>query len=107
VNGHLLDSNIPSEFSRDRPELRVIRWLKRQPRTTLFPGVVTIGEIRKGLVVMPAGRRPTELEEWFHTELLIRFRNRILPITQAITDRWGLLEWKCQLRGVTHNTATA
>jgi toxin FitB len=105
VSGYLLDTNVPSEFSRDRPEPRVVQWLKIQPVTTLFLSVITIGEIRKGLVVMPAGRRRSELETWFHTELLIWFRNRILPVTHAIADRWGLLEGQCQLKGTPLNTA--
>jgi predicted nucleic acid-binding protein len=57
VNGYLLDTNVPSEFSRDRPEPRVVRWLKAQPPTMLFLSAVTIGEIRKGLTVLPHGRR--------------------------------------------------
>ena len=69
MNGYLLDTNIPSEFSRDRPEPRVVQWLKTQPVTTLFLSAVTIGEIRKGLVVLPQGRRRAELETWFHTDL--------------------------------------
>lgn len=35
MNGYLLDTNVPSEFSRDRPEPRVVKWLKAQPVTTL------------------------------------------------------------------------
>jgi predicted nucleic acid-binding protein len=105
VKGYLLDTNVPSEFSRDRPEPRVVRWLKSQPMTTLFISVVTIGEIRKGLVVMPQGRRRSDLEIWFHTELLTWFRNRILPVTYDIADRWGIWEAQCQLNGTPLNTA--
>ena len=65
MNGYLLDTNVPSEFSRDRPELRVVQWLKAQPVTTLFVSVVTIGEIRKGLIMLPQGQRRTGLETWF------------------------------------------
>ena len=50
---YLLDTNVPSEFSRDRPEQRVLEWLKVQPESSLFLSAITIGEIRKGLVVMP------------------------------------------------------
>jgi hypothetical protein len=63
----------------------------------LFISVITIGEFRKGLVVMPACRKRTELETWFHTELLTWFHNRILPVSHAIADRWGQLEGQCQL----------
>jgi len=90
VKGYLLDTNVPSEFSRDRPEPRVVRWLKSQPVTTLFIGVVTIGEIRKGLTVMAEGRRRGELEIWFRNELLTWFRDRIPPVTYDIAERWGV-----------------
>ncbi len=105
MNGYLLDTNVPSEFSRDRPQPRVAAWLKAQPPTTLYLSAVTIGEIRKGLVVLPQGRRRTELEAWFHTDLLVWFRNRILPVTDSIADRWGVLEGQCQLKGTPLNTA--
>jgi tRNA(fMet)-specific endonuclease VapC len=105
VNGYLLDTNVPSEFSRDRPEPRIVEWLKAQPATMLYLSAVTMGEIRKGLVVLPQGRRRTELEAWFHTDLLIWFRNRILPVTHSIADRWGVLEGQCQLEGTPLNTA--
>jgi len=105
VSGYLLDTNVPSEFSRDRPEPRVVQWLKAQPVTTLFLSAVTIGEIRKGLVVLPQSRRRSDLETWFHTDLLVWFRNRILPVTHAVADKWGVLDGQCQLRGTPLNTA--
>jgi predicted nucleic acid-binding protein len=104
VNGYLLDTNVPSEFSRDRPEPRVAQWLRAQPATTLFLSAVTIGEIRKGLIVLPQGRRRAELEMWFHTDLLSWFRGRILPVTHSIADRWGVLDGQCQLKGTPLNT---
>ena len=105
MNGYLLDTNVPSEFSRDRPDSRVARWLRAQPVTKLFLSAVTIGEIRKGLVVLPRGRRRTDLETWFDTELLSWFGDRILPVTHSIADRWGELDGHCQLRGAPLNTA--
>lgn len=105
MNGYLLDTNVPSEFSRERPDSRVVGWLRAQPASSLFVSVVTIGEIRKGLIVLPPGRRRSELETWFHTDLLIWFGNRILPVTPAVADRWGVLDGQCQLRGTPLNTA--
>jgi predicted nucleic acid-binding protein len=105
VSGYLLDTNVPSEFSRDRPEPHVVEWLQSQPVTTMFLSVVTIGEIRKGLTVLPPGRRRSELDKWFHTDLLPWFRDRVLPVTYAVADQWGVLEGQCQLRGTPLNTA--
>jgi tRNA(fMet)-specific endonuclease VapC len=105
VSSYLLDTNVPSEFSRERPEPRVAQWLKAQPVATLFISAVTIGEIRKGLTILPPSRRRSELETWFQADLLTWFRNRILPVTYAIADRWGVLDGECQLRGTPLNSA--
>jgi predicted nucleic acid-binding protein len=45
------------------------------------------------------------LEKWFHTDLLVWFRGRVLPVTHFIADRWGVLDGECQLRGTPLNTA--
>jgi len=82
-----------------------VQWLKTQPTTMLFLSVVTIGEIRKGLIVLPQGRRRAGLERWFHNDLPIWFGNRILPVTHAVADRWGVLDGQCQLKGTPLNTA--
>jgi predicted nucleic acid-binding protein len=96
VNGYLLDTNVTSEFSRDRPEPRVVEWLKKQPVATIFLSAVTIGEIRKGLMLLPPSRRLSVLEQWFYADLLIGFRQRILPVTVAVAERWGVLDGQCR-----------
>jgi len=55
--------------------------------------------------VLPHGRRRTELETWFHTDLLIWFHDRILPVTHSSANRWGELDGQCQLKGTPLNTA--
>ena len=42
---------------------------------------------------------------WFQTELLTWFRDRVLPVTQSIADRWGALDGQRQLKGTPLNTA--
>ncbi len=64
-----------------------MEWLKTQPVTTLYLSAVTIGEIRKGLIMLPPSRRRSELETWFHTDLLVWFHGSILPVTHGVADR--------------------
>jgi predicted nucleic acid-binding protein len=45
------------------------------------------------------------LEQWFEQHLLPLFADRILPVTQSIANRWGVLGGECQLRGTPLNTA--
>jgi predicted nucleic acid-binding protein len=98
VSGFLLDTNVPSELIRSRPDPRVEKWVFAQDERSLFLSAVTIGELRRGFVILPASKRRTELERWFHDDLIPRFHSRILALTHPIADRWGALDGECQLR---------
>jgi len=105
VSGFLLDTNIPSELIRTRPDPRVRNWVYAKDEQSLYLSVVSIGELRRGLVLLPAGKRRTELVRWFENDLVPRFHGRILPVTHTIADRWGVLDGQCQLKGTPLNTA--
>jgi len=105
MSGFLLDTNIPSELIRERPEPRVGSWVYRQNEQSLYLSVVSIGELRRGFVILPVSKRRAGLELWFENDLVPRFRNRILPVTHSIADRWGILDGECQLRGAPLNIA--
>jgi len=89
VSGFLLDTNIPSELIRTRPEPRVENWVYSQDERALYLSAVSIGELRRGFVILPAGKRRDDLEQWFENVLMPRFRERILPVTYSIADRWA------------------
>ncbi len=96
----LLDTNVASEQSRPRPEPLVTQWLASQIPDAVFLSVVTIGELRKGIALLPQSKRRGELTEWFDGRLAPGFAGRILPVTQAIGDRWGVLTAMRQLAGI-------
>lgn len=87
----LIDTNIASEQIKPHPEPAVGRWLFSQQESALFLSVVSAGELRKGIAFLERSKRRDQLEEWFETELLVSFSGRILPVTQAISERWGVL----------------
>ncbi|MCX6602916.1 MAG: type II toxin-antitoxin system VapC family toxin [Acidobacteria bacterium] len=97
--GFFLDTNVLSEFARALPaDPRVDAWLKATPDEFLFASVLTFAEIRRGLELLPVGKRRTHLEEW-HADLEIAFQPRLLPVTKAIGDRWAILSAQAQRRG--------
>jgi len=51
--------------------------------------VITIGEIEHGISKLPESKHKELLNEWLREELLIRFQNRILPLTTAVMLIWG------------------
>jgi len=99
VSGFLLDTNIPSEIIRTRPDPRVNAWALAQEDATLHLSAITIGELRKGLTVLPASKRRSQLQDWLENDLVPLFTGRILPVTHAIAERWGMLSGQRQIAG--------
>jgi predicted nucleic acid-binding protein len=105
-SGFLLDTNVPSEMLRSRPEANVIAWVKRQVNETLFVSVVTLGELRRGVTLLAEqSSRRAELERMIHEKVPSWFQDRTLPITRMIAERWGVLDGERQLAGRPLNIA--
>lgn len=105
MSGFLLDTNIPSELIRSRPDRNVQGWVSRQDEDELFLSAITVGELRRGFILLPAGARRAQLENWLENVLVPRFQDRILPVTYSIAGRWGVLDGECQLKGTPLNMA--
>jgi predicted nucleic acid-binding protein len=99
--GFLLDTNVPSELTRPKPDPRVAQWLENTDDELMYVSVISIGEVCKGFTVHPEEHRRASLRQWLENELRPWFAGRILPISEAIAERWGVLEGECQLKGLT------
>ena len=55
MNGFLLDTNVVSELTRDRPDPRVIAFLSEQ--TDLWLSTLVLHELEYGLELLPSGAR--------------------------------------------------
>lgn len=99
MTGFLLDINIISELIKPRPEPKVVTWVDSTDETLLFLSVLTLGEIRKGIAALEKASRRVALEAWRETRLRPRFSGRILPIDEAVADRWGVLAAAAAARG--------
>ena len=99
MNGFLLDTNVPSELTRDRADPNVENWLEQSDDDELFLSAISVGELFKGLTLLPKSRRRAELERWLDSELRPWFAGRVLPVTEAIAKRWGILIGEQQLKG--------
>jgi toxin FitB len=62
----LLDTNIPSESIRGRPDPKLDAWIHGQDDKTLHLSFVTIGELRKGALSAQRqlASRPLGMAEW-------------------------------------------
>jgi predicted nucleic acid-binding protein len=99
MNGFLLDTNIPSELTRQKSAPQVERWLDEANDEDLYFSVISLGEILKGITVRPVSKRRDGLQEWLDGTLRPWFEGRILPVTPPIAERWGILFGDCRLKG--------
>jgi hypothetical protein len=65
----LVDANVLSEPARQSPNPAVVAWLGRNVREIAVDPII-LGEIRFGILILPRGRRRSELEGWF--ELVVQ-----------------------------------
>ena len=101
MKGFLLDTNIPSEMTRVNPQPSVSKWLDDADDEELYFSVVSLGEILKGVALLTEGQRRSQLQQGLDETLRPWFAGRILPVSQPIAERWGLLAAESQRRGRT------
>lgn len=99
MKGFLLDTNIPSELTRPHPQPSVSQWLDNADDEQLYLSVISLGEILKGITVLPASKRRNGLQQWLDEILRPWFEGRILPVNETIAERWGFLAGQCKLKG--------
>jgi toxin FitB len=78
----------------------VTMWIDDTDEELLFLSVLTLGEIRKRVVLLPRGARRSSLEAWLSKDLPLRFSNRILGVDRDVANRWGHLSGLTSARGV-------
>mgnify|MGYP001552236176 CR=1 FL=1 len=86
---YLLDTNVISEATKDRPDENVLRWIDDQDEEDLFLSVATLLEIRVGVELAPDGKKRDELEHWLLYSLPDRFDDRIIPVERHAADLTG------------------
>ena len=91
MKGYLVDTNVPSELTREKPDEHVAAFLRNAGTSSLYLSVMTIGEICKGIDMLPISQTRNALENWLDTDVRSWFAGRILPVIESIAERWGHL----------------
>lgn len=95
----LPDTCFFSEFTKARPSAQVVAWSDRQPESSLYLSVLTLGELQQGIPQMAPSPRRQELEDWLHQGLIPRFSGRILDITHEVALAWGSIQGEARRGG--------
>ena len=93
VTHYLLDTNIISNATKPNPSPSLLAWMAEQADHDLFISALTIAEIRRGLLEMPAGKKRSSLEAWFSGQSgpQALFSGRVLPFDEPAALIWARL----------------
>jgi toxin FitB len=62
---YLLDTNIITNVTKPVPSEALLEWMANQQDDDLFIPSLSVGEIQRGILEKPAGKKRRELEAWF------------------------------------------
>ena len=91
---YLLDTCVLSECARRKPNQRLKAWLRNAARTGgFYVSVITIGEIAEGIESLSDDDpRKSRLAEWFGSDILETYRDRILDFDRETALAWGRIK---------------
>jgi predicted nucleic acid-binding protein len=98
---YLLDTNIISNALKPVPSPGLADWMEQQLDESLFISALTVAEIQRGMLLLPAGRRRRELESWFAgpSGPQALFVGRILAFDETAASIWARLMAEGSARG--------
>jgi hypothetical protein len=90
--GHLLDTNVVSEFGHRKPDPRVVEFVRSLDGASVFISVLTLGELRKGAEMKRRvdERAAARIDAWI-AEVEDDYSERTLSVDRPIADVWGRL----------------
>ena len=95
----LLDTDVISQATKDRPNERVLEWIDEQDEDDLFLSVATLLEIRVGVESITSGKKREKLEHWLVHDLPERFDGRIVPVERHAADLAGRIMVRSRRNG--------
>lgn len=96
---YLIDTNVVSETERKRTDGNVLKWLEKTDPGNSYLSALTIGEIKKGVSKLPAGKRKVHIQNWLE-DVRQQFGGRILPITEQTFLVWGKMMAEFEQKGI-------
>ena len=95
----LLDTNVVSESSKQRPARSVIEWLRARSIEDLAISIVTFAELLEGAQSSRDETQRQKLTGWVESEVSSIFRERTLPLDIDVLTDWLLLSRQLRNRG--------
>lgn len=88
---YLLDTCVIADLAKDRPNPAVVEWTQARDIRDIAISVMSIGEIRRAIEVLPQGQRRDKLWDWLQHSIPEKFGNRVIDADENVAQAWGVL----------------
>jgi predicted nucleic acid-binding protein len=88
----ILDTNVVSELRKSRhgkADTHVVDWADRADAATLYISAITVLELETGILQIERrdAKQGAVLRAWVNDQVLVEFKDRVLPIDTAVARR--------------------
>jgi toxin FitB len=94
----LLDTCAISELRKPRPSARFSAWFESCDERLFYLSSITLGELRYGMDLLPAGKRKTKLLTWY-AQVCLSYRGHIVTPSLEVCELWGEMRARRQQMG--------
>lgn len=91
----LVDANVLSEPTRQRPEGQVVQWLHANKAESAINPIV-LGEIQIGILALPSSNRRRSLQAWFDDAIRAI---QVLPFESETAAHWAAIVAELRRKG--------
>ena len=96
---YLLDTCVICETMKPEPNENVLAWFSSVDDNDLFLSSVVLGEVLKGILLLPLSRRRTAFENWFREAIERSFAGRVLSFDSRVAKVWAEQCAQAELNG--------
>jgi len=97
---YLLDTCVISEFTKRKPNQKVLMFLDSIQPENLFLSVLSVGEIQKGISKLDNLEKRNELFHWMNHILIQNFLGNLLDIDFSVVQVWGEISGLYEKKGI-------
>jgi len=96
---YILDTCVISELIKKPPHAGVAAWISQTDESQLYLSVITVGELKNGIELLPPSVKKNELNAFFDKQVMSRFAGRIYSITPDVMIAWGEMYARLSQKG--------
>jgi len=96
--GYLVDTNVFSELTKADPNVNVLTWM-REHEKGMYVSTITLGELKYGIAILPAGKRKTVLQNWL-SQTAKMMEGTTLAFNRSAAYVWSDLRASAKSKGI-------